>query len=89
MDIVQIVDTFFFLGSVVNALLFLPQAYKIFKTKAAKDVSFFTFLGFNLIQIITGVHGFLYKDTILVIGSILNFIACFIVTSLIFVYQKK
>lgn len=87
--IIPIVDTFFFIGSVVNALLFLPQAYKIFKAKHAKDVSLPTFLGFNLIQIITGAHGALYHDTILVIGTILNFIACFLVTSLIFYYKDR
>lgn len=79
----------FAISLLANAIFFIPQAVKIYKRKSANEVSLLTFLGFNIIQIFTGVHAYLVNDIILCIGSILAFITCGSVTILTFIYKTK
>ncbi len=85
----EIVAVLFGLGLMVNAALFVPQAVKIFKTKSAKDVSLWTFAGFNVLQLIAIVHGYYQHDLSLILGMIASFIACGAVTLLGFIYRGK
>lgn len=85
----EIVAVLFGLGLMVNAALFVPQAVKIFKTKSAKDVSLWTFAGFNVLQLIGIMHGILQQDLSLIIGMTASFLACGAVTCLGFVYRRK
>ncbi len=84
-----LIEVSFSLGLFVNALLFIPQAVKIIRTKNAGDLSLTTFLGFNIIQFFTFFHGYLHKDYLLMIGILLSFITCSVVTVLIITYQVK
>lgn len=81
-------ETCFFFSLVANALLFIPQAYKLYRAKTAKEVSFLTFFGFNIIQIFTLIHAYIANDRILFFGSFLAFFACAIVTTLAYLYRK-
>lgn len=88
MDLKQlIVEAGFSLGLLVNALLFIPQIVTILKNKAAKEVSLITFLGFNIIQLFTLLHGLIVQDYILVIGYFLSLLSCGTVTFLIIYYN--
>lgn len=78
----------FFLSLLANALLFVPQALKLYRAKTAKGVSFLTFFGFNIIQTFTGIHAYLANDWILLIGSVLALFTCGIVTTLAYIYRN-
>jgi MtN3 and saliva related transmembrane protein len=82
-----LIEIGFFIGLVANALLFVPQAIKIYRAKSAKEISFLTFFGFNIIQAFTAMHAYLSRDYLLLIGSILAFITCGTVTYLTFLYK--
>lgn len=82
-----LVDTLFGIGLFINAALFIPQALKIHRDKAAKNVSLLTFLGFNCLQFITILHGYYHQDYILMIGYSLSFITCSFVTLQKLYYQ--
>ncbi len=83
------IETFFSLGLFVNAALFIPQAIRLLKTKDAVGFSLITFVGFNLIQLFTILHGYLHHDKLLIIGNILSLITCGSVTYLIMLYKGK
>jgi MtN3 and saliva related transmembrane protein len=78
----------FSIGLFINALLFIPQAIKLYKTKDAKDLSKITFIGFCLIQLTAIAYGFLQDDVILITGYILSLSTCGVVTFMILKYKK-
>ena len=85
----QFVDVMFSLGLAFNVFLFIPQAIKIIIKKDAKELSLITFLGFNITQLFTVVHGYFVKDYILMVGFALSFITCGVVTCLILKYGRS
>ena len=52
-------------------LTFLPQIIHIFKTREVQGVSFITFLGFNLIQLVSAIHGYETKNNTLFYSMII------------------
>jgi MtN3 and saliva related transmembrane protein len=82
-----IVELMFGLGMFINAMLFVPQAIKVYRTQNAKSLSKIMFLGFNAIQIFTILHGYINGDYALMFGSILTFFTSGIITFLIFLYK--
>lgn len=82
------IEVMFSLGLFFNAALFIPQAWRIFKTKRSDEVSLTTFAGFNLMQFFTVLHAYLHKDYLLMTGFLLSFIFCGVVTYLIILYRK-
>ena len=52
----------------INAALFVPQAYKIWITKSAEDLSLITFGGFILSNLVATAYGFVQKDKVLIFG---------------------
>jgi MtN3 and saliva related transmembrane protein len=82
------IETFFSLGLFINALLFIPQIIKLYKTKSSEGFSLITFFGFNFIQIFTIFHGYLHHDILLMFGYILSFVTCGSVTYLIILYKR-
>ena len=76
-------------GLVVNALLFIPQIIRIFKTKSAKSVSRVTFTGFCFFQIVSVFHGYYQGDTYLMWGMLVSFGFCLPLTILAYVYRKQ
>ena len=79
----------FGLGMVVNALLFLPQALAIVRARRAEGVSIVTFLGFNAMQAVGVLHGYLEKDWPLVIGMFASLITCGAVTVLAVMFRGR
>lgn len=82
------------LESIVNfvfsiALLFVPQAIRIFREKSAKSISMITFSGFLLVQGTTIVHATLTNDKILFLGYLFSLITCGTVVILAFFYRQS
>jgi MtN3 and saliva related transmembrane protein len=82
------IELVFGIGMFLNAILFVPQALKIYKTKNTAGLSLATFAGFNIIQLFTIFHGYLHKDYILMFGNVLACVLCGIVTVLLIKYKK-
>lgn len=77
---------------IANAALYIPQIFALLKAKTAEGLSLFTFLGFNVIQLFTLLHGLIINDFILVFGCVVSLITCGTVSWLIAYYkffQKK
>ncbi len=89
MIISNAIEVVFTLGLLVNALLFVPQAWRLYQTKSAKDISIITFAGFNVIQLATFLHGWLHHDYILMFGYLLSLITCGVVTVLAGFYRFR
>lgn len=83
----EFVDLIFSLGLFFNAVLFIPQAIALFRSKNSEELSLFTFGGFNLMQFFTALHGYFVSDYLLMSGFLLSFITCGTVTFLIFYYR--
>ena len=87
--LVQIIEFVFACGLFTNAVLFIPQAKEIYTAKSAQGQSLLAFAGFNTIQLFTILHAYIHGDHILLIGSLLSFVTCGMVTVLIAVYKFK
>jgi uncharacterized protein with PQ loop repeat len=77
------VNALFMIGMFVNAYIFVPQAYRIYKYKDAKALSLTTFLGFCIIQSFTIAYGYIHRQPLLMLGFTLSLLACGTVTGLI------
>lgn len=73
----------------VNAALFIPQAWKIFKKKTAEEASLITFGGFNVIQFLGFINGIYHQDYALIYGQAISMVACGLVTTQIILYKFK
>ncbi len=85
----HIVEVFFALSLFINAALFIPQAMRLFAKKDSSELSFITFFGFWLIQLVTTLHGFIQKDWLLAFGTLLSMATCGCVIWLIIYYRMK
>lgn len=88
LSLISVIEVVFSLGLFFNAILFIPQALRIARSKSAEGVSLFTFIGFNLMQIFTVLHAYFAKDYVLMIGFLLSFITCGAVTCLALKYRR-
>ena len=87
--LVRGVEFVFSLGLFVNAILFIPQIFEVYRTKNSRGLSIFTFMGFNVIQLFTVLHAYIHGDVILFWGYLLSLITCGAVTILIIFYRPK
>lgn len=87
--VINFIEIVFSLGLFFNAALFVPQAIAIYRKKSAGELSLFTFVGFNVLQFFTVLHGYITKDYILMVGFLVSFITCGMVTLLIIKYRGK
>ena len=76
----KVIDFIFGVGLFINAMLFVPQAIRIWKAKDAKELSLITFCGFCLTQLTAVIYGYLHHDYILMYGFLLALFTCGIVT---------
>lgn len=83
----KIIEFGFSISLLVNALLFLPQIKSLLKFKSTKGISLTTFVGFNIIQFFTLLHGLLTKDYLLAAGYLLSIITCGTVSFLVIYYR--
>lgn len=72
----HIIAFLFGMGLLVNAVLFIPQAWRIWREKSAHGVSLVTFVGFLLIQLVTVLHAFGMGDYELMYGFLLSMLTC-------------
>ena len=84
---IGLIDIIFAAGLFLNAMLFIPQAIRLYKQKRSQDVSLATFGGFCFIQTASIIYGFVHKDYILAIGFLVSLFTCSIVTGLIIKYR--
>lgn len=85
----NIIEYSFMIGLIINAVLFIPQMMRIIANKDSKEVSFITFFGFWLIQLVTALHGFLKQDYLLAFGTLSGMITCGGVIFFIIFYRIK
>lgn len=81
------IEILFAAGLFTNAVLFIPQIIRLIQKKHSDDVSLITFFGFNIINLLTVLHGFIHKDYILLFGSACSFLTNTVVTILIIWYR--
>ena len=79
----------FGLGMGLNALLFVPQAVAIWRTRRAEGVSLLTFGGFNVLQALGILHGVLQHDWSLAFGMLVSLVACGTVTVLALAFRSN
>ena len=83
-----IITLFFGLALFINAVLFIPQAIKIFKTKNGRSISLITFAGFILIQFTSVLYGLIKHDWILTIGYLISMGTCSSVVICALIYRN-
>jgi len=84
----NLVAYIFGFGMLLNAGLFIPQAVRIWRTKTAAGVSVLSFAGFNALQIIGALHGYLQGDRALMMGMLASALTCGSVTVLAARYKR-
>jgi MtN3 and saliva related transmembrane protein len=85
----DLVAYIFGFGMILNAALFVPQAIKIWRTKTAEGVSVLSFAGFNTLQLIGVLHGYLQGDYALMTGMLASALTCGSVTVLAARYKSR
>lgn len=85
----EIVDILYFLMLFLNAIIFVPQAYRLYKTKNSRHLSLITFLGFNILQVLAIINGIIYHDPAQEYGMIPSVFTCGAVVFLIVLYRVK
>lgn len=85
----QAISVLFGLGLLVNSLLFIPQLIQVWRRRSGENVSLLTFGGFNVLQIIAIVHGYLEHDTSLMLGTLASLITSGSVTVLCTFYRLR
>ncbi len=82
-----IISYVFGISLFLNAALFVPQAYRIYREKNSKNLSLITFFGFCFIQTSSIAYGYIKQDNILFYGYIISLLSCGVVVCLIFKYR--
>ena len=83
-----VIEFIFGISLFVNALLFIPQAYKLYQKKDSRELSFITFIGFNIVQLFAVLNGIIHNDYVSIIGWSFSLITCGMITFLILFYIK-
>ncbi len=86
MNILQIATTI--VGTVMS-LGYFPQAYKIYKSKSAENISIFTFSIFSVGTLLWTVYGFSINDITLILAFIPGVIGSWLILFLTFRYKSK
>ncbi|MDO8621809.1 MAG: PQ-loop domain-containing transporter [bacterium] len=84
----NVVSVLVAIAGFANALLFVPQAWRIWRGKSADGVSLTTFGGFLLFQATFFIHGFLHQDWALASGMGASFLTCGAVVALAVRYRR-
>jgi MtN3 and saliva related transmembrane protein len=68
-----------YIASVLTTTSFVPQVYKTWKTKSAKDISLTMFLMLTTGVICWLIYGFLRNDLPILIGNIITLVLCSVI----------
>ena len=74
--LIQTTEFLFAISLFVNALLFIPQAWRLYKQKESKEVSLITFIGFWIGQLLIVCHALIKSDWILLSGYAFAMVTC-------------
>lgn len=77
------------IAGIVMSFSYYPQAYKIFKSKSAENVSLLSYLIFSLGTVIWFVYGILKKDFTIISGFFFGVVGSWLVLILLMKYRKK
>lgn len=81
---VQIVDIFGFIALVTSFIGLVPQIYKTFQTKSAKDISFLMLYNYLICSFSWIIYGLYTASGFVVYSNVVG-----LITSLISIMQKK
>ena len=87
--LLRLFEIIFSMSLFANAMLFIPQAIRIYKQKSGEGVSLITFIGFLFIQASIVVNGIIREDHILAFGTSLSLLTCGAVVWLLVYYRSK
>lgn len=82
-----IVSGVFGFALMINAALFVPQAWHLWKAKRADGVSIPSFLGFCVIQFVGALDGHYQHDDSLLLGMAMSLLTCGSATGLAIYYS--
>ena len=86
MSFLQILTT---IVGVVMSLGYFPQAYTLYKTKSATNISIPTFIIFALGTFIWTIYGFVIHDLVLIFSFIIGVVGSWLVLGLAIYYKNK
>ncbi|MGA9367787.1 MAG: PQ-loop repeat-containing protein [Steroidobacteraceae bacterium] len=82
-----IVSAIFGFALIINAALFVPQAWHLWKAKRADGVSIPSFLGFCAIQFVGTLDGHYQHDNALLVGMAMSLLTCGLATGFAIYYS--
>ena len=85
----NIVAVIFGFGMLLNACLFIPQVWHLWKTRSGAGISILSFAGFNTLQLVGAIHGYFQRDYALMAGMLASLLTCGSVTLLAAYYSQK
>lgn len=85
----EVVYVYFTAGMFANFLLFVIQAWKLYKVKDANGFSLITFVGFNAIQLSTVLYAIVKHDWLMLSGYLLSLAACGTISIMIVLYRRR
>jgi len=74
-----LVEFFGYLAALLTTLSFAPQAFKIWKTKSAKDISLATFLMFLIGTILWLTYGIMMNSLPIILANLFTMILAIII----------
>ena len=89
MVIQHIVAYLFGAALLISGFLFVPQVWRLWRTKDSKGISIPSFIGFNLMQLVGVLHGYFQSDNALLAGMFFSLLTCGSVTILAAYYARS
>ncbi len=89
MTAIRLIEALAAVMGAVMSLGYYPQAYKIFKTKSARDVSAATYVIFGLGTLTWFVYGIAIKDLTIIAGFVLGVVGSWLVLGLALYYRNR
>lgn len=68
---------------------YYPQAYKIYKTKSAKDISLYTYIIFGIGTLVWTLYGIYLRDLPIILSFIFGVVGSWLVLGLTLHYRNK
>ncbi|MDD3593222.1 MAG: PQ-loop domain-containing transporter [Candidatus Gastranaerophilales bacterium] len=78
-----------YIAGILMSIAYLPQIYRVLKTKSAKDFSYWMLGLYASATFLWGVHGLIFKSNSMVIFNGVVFLQILAVIMLKFFYSKK
>jgi len=75
----MIIDIIWYIAAILTTIAFLPQVYKIWKTKSTKDISLVMFILFSIWILLWLIYWLLLSSYPIIIANIITFILSVII----------